>query len=878
MSRWNSVLPILLAFIAALLAPAGARADEVAAWLERHGLLRLLALHLEQQIPDTQGDDRERLAIQLAHLYATLLETTTDTEQRIDLERRSRELIQQMREGAADELQLALQRGLYRAAERIAEDHRLRLGPDEEADRALRMLDEIVPALETLRTRLMSQLNAGQQRLSRASPGEATTLGETLRAVEQRVQSTTFLLAWSSYYRDWLLGRSAQSGRRAQELFAWLLDSDTPVWEAHRVSSDLLEVEAFARTVLGMALAKSLSTSATIGDVNQWLMLLERDHVHSSVRESLPAWWLAAAAQVRAYSDMRRNLEQADKDMERVPLAWIRLAAVTGLEAGTNPDGAGLATFALAQLASRSELGQVLDLARRYRDIVADGSDFAAFYVRGVLAYQRARELHTDEEPTTDPEARGLYEEATKEFVRAMDAHNVTQYEVAAAGCRRLIGWCHYFRGELVEARDAFVRAAERLPPAEAPEALWMAIVSVDRLFRQGEASAGAELDELIERFLQQFPASEYAPRLVLRRSEGVREPSLELVDELLMIPENSDVYGAARRRAAQMLYQLFRAPGADRVTFGTRYLALALPLLMETPLHVLAENQVELQAQVIRARRILEVSLHEGIDRHEAAVQALARLEEIRDLARVYFAEFEDELDYRRLILAMRTDRISDAVRLADQLWERDKDSMWATASIRAVFREAYERMRAPRDDDEAFDDRPVLARLFSFGERVLEEMGSDPESLAEARNYSYVMAIADAGFRLWEAGRSREIAAKAMALYENLLHVRPRNADFIERFALMAEVLDRPEEALEHWRQLVTGVDSQSERWYRAKYHQIALLKTLDPRRAREVMDQHRTLRPEYGPEPWRTRLRELDHSITAPGGGTRDGEGGP
>ena len=47
----------------------------------------------------------------------------------------------------------------------------------------------------------------------------------------------------------------------------------------------------------------------------------------------------------------------------------------------------------------------------------------------------------------------------------------------------------------------------------------------------------------------------------------------------------------------------------------------------------------------------------------------------------------------------------------------------------------------------------------------------------------------------------------------------------------------------------------------WYEARYHQIALLADIDPARARIVMDQHRTLNPDYGPEPWASRLAALD-----------------
>src|SRR5690606_7280998 len=100
-----------------------ASADDVAQWLRRQGLNRLLAVHLENEMATAEGETRDRLAAELAQLYATLLESATDPAQRVELEVRARQLLEAMPDGAADELQLSLQRGLYRAAERIAEDY-----------------------------------------------------------------------------------------------------------------------------------------------------------------------------------------------------------------------------------------------------------------------------------------------------------------------------------------------------------------------------------------------------------------------------------------------------------------------------------------------------------------------------------------------------------------------------------------------------------------------------------------------------------------------------------------------------------------------------------------------------------------------------------
>ncbi len=50
---------LLLIVSVALLLPGNARADEVAAYLQRHGLRQLLAVHLEQQLDDLAGPERQ---------------------------------------------------------------------------------------------------------------------------------------------------------------------------------------------------------------------------------------------------------------------------------------------------------------------------------------------------------------------------------------------------------------------------------------------------------------------------------------------------------------------------------------------------------------------------------------------------------------------------------------------------------------------------------------------------------------------------------------------------------------------------------------------------------------------------------------------------
>src|SRR5690606_20735093 len=67
--------------------------------------------------------------------------------------------------------------------------------------------------------------------------------------------------------------------------------------------------------------------------------------------------------------------------------------------------------------------------------------------------------------------------------------------------------------------------------------------------------------------------------------------------------------------------------------------------------------------------------------------------------------------------------------------------------------------------------------------------------------------------------------------------------------------------ETALDAWRRLLAGLHQGSADWYEARYHSLRLLWQTDPDTAREVMTQHRLLHPDFGPDPWGQRLRDLN-----------------
>jgi hypothetical protein len=861
------LVPIVLAALA--VAAPRARADDVAEFLDRHGLSDLLAVHLEAKLAASAGEERDEILVRLAELYADLLERDLAPEHHARIEASSRRLLEAAPGGQAGRLRLALLRATFRGAERVAENHRLRLSTDEEVARARATLAEVGPELNRLRRDLDAQVETIDRRLSRASGGDAIVLGERLERARELASQCTFISAWSSYYVAWLEG-DAEPARTAQRLFEELLAFGDEAALPENVSVDLRATEAIARCILGAALCRSVSDSAAAAFA--WLDLLEHERSYAPLRDELPAWRIAVLLDHDEFVAVQTVLDGARGEGREVPVTWWRLAAVHALEAQSrSPRAAELGRRAVTELAARGELAQVFDLAQRYGVEALGARGFAVRYVAGVLAYYDARSRHASEEPTDDPAAHARYGDAITALEAAQQERDAADYPAPRVDAERLVAWCRYFRGELLAARRAFETVAERLPSEQAADALWMAIVSLQaHIDRTHDSAAEADFAELSDRFLAAYPASRHAPRLVVRRAARGGPRALETLDELLAIPPHSDVYEDARHRAAQILYELFRASSGDeRGSFGHRYLQVALPIFVGGAEKLDASDETATSAHVARGRRVLEVALDERMKRREAAETALTELDDLASHHPGALAAHADELDCRRVQMLLLGGRRPDATALADALAARAPQSLWARLATRAIFKDAVARWRTSRPG--SADGIAARGEVVAHGSRVWAEFADDDAALRDDRVLAYAVVLAEALLATWEADRDAETGARALDLYERLLAVRPRHTALLRAAALLGEGLGRTEEALERWRTLLAGSEGESETWYEAKWHVASLLATVDPARARQVLDQHRELHPDYGPPPWGPRLRALDESV-------RGGAGAP
>lgn len=880
--------------------PAAHAQDRTAAWLESQGLDELLARHLEAGLEAARGDQaaRSRIAGRLARTYARLLRTVEDETRRAAIVERSRRMIDIVPEEDAGELRVALVRNRYVRASQVMEDDRIGVAEPEAVRNATLELEEIARELDAVRRMALKEIDRGGRVGGRVGGrrGEAR-----LGAVIELAAASGLLEGWSRYY----LGRASGDRRQfelAQLALGAVLQGDSPIPAEDEVSFDLQAVEGFASAILANAMVGSaLDSPATAA---AWFDRLDMTITHESIRRSAPGWRLAslidagdhAAAKTLFDELVKRSRDQGDAVL---PVAWIRLAAVGGLRGlQQGPAAFGLAESALAALAARGELAQVRSLAESFGLDALGDRGFVFAYVRGLERHRSAIEARDAGDLAAATEG---FAESVDLLRRAILEADAMEYPEASASATLMIGWSLLELDRSAEAADAFEDAAGRMAGDRRADALWGAIVALDRVVRgggEGATDALARRDAIAERFLDAFPADDRSPSLVVRRIAEEETPDDDDIDVLLGVPESHPTWEIARRRVVQVLYRDFRQANDDavRAETGRRMLAVADELLdrdrssdgLFTDVRGLDGTLLRQAAEVACDEQVHEVS------RGERYLGQLERALEHGALAEV--PDLPNEILYRRLGLALGDGDFEFATRLLDQMPavpDTAEAARWTRlAALRihraadAMIRDGAVSVQIARAGAEA-GTRYLEAVAESAASEGAGEGGADGDpgtgsvdrfaALDRERDLPIAASVASARAAIFEVAGDRADGEEALAWYRAILERRPRDGSVLAATGRLATALGETEVALDAWRRLVRAAPEGDELWWQAKVGQIRSLLATDPAAARAVFDQMAVLHPELGPAPWRDQLRDLDVRITVALGDERAPESG-
>lgn len=860
-------------------ASGGVDADAVVEdYLALHGLEQPLAAQLRKRLRASTGDARRNAAEWLGRIYARRLESAATVEERREWEERARVLMEEVPDSQMFELRILLSKVHYLYAEGVVERWRVRTASPEEVREAERLLRRVIPVFEEIGAKSGSTVSAYERREGRpAGTSEEEARIRVVLADARRARSLAMYYAgWSNYY---LAVVSNAPGPAAQSLlqFGWLLNSTGRPASVERLPRQLLRYEHVARAAMGCALAESFRGNDDTA--LRWLDAIEESsETHPGVRSQILLRRIDVLAGAKRWADLQLVVRRARGEGSR-PLGVLeaRLLGVRMLDAAQDPRlreqareaARSLAETALSDLVTQGEIRHVLDLVETFGTLPIGDRGFIVHYVRGVQAFERAREAHRQggepaEEPTREASVVNRYREAIASLDIASMSEDRDRFPGERTNASLLLGYAAYYAGlhELAAQRleAAHTSAAT---PGQAEEALWLAGVSLDRAVENGETRLTEQRDRLFTLFLATYPRSERAARLLLRRA-GLTSDERG-VEILLGIARESELYEAARRQASGMLYRIYRASTeAGREFAGSRFLEVTREVLEFDAVRIREakgdEAVAAAQGTIARIRQVLDVSLGLAAPDLPRARHALETLDLIAADVGLSLAEIEGEVAYRRLQIALGAGDGAGVESALSALAEVGGE--FALAGDRLMYRRATEAWAAGAED--AGRAREVVRH----GARLLMHYGSTREALASPSVLSLHSSVAAAAAAVHRAERDEAMRDVALRLDRAILEHATPTRSVLSRFAELSEDAGDVEGALDAWRSLLAGLTPRAEGWFEARYHSLRLLARVDPPRAREAMDQHKALHPSFGPEPWGARLEALDGEIPREG----------
>ena len=839
--------------------------DAMAAYLESRGLRGLLVARLEQLAVDASPAMRPAVLARLAGLYAEQLDRAgSDEERRLLIERADRLLRETAREGT-EFLELAIARATYRAAERIAERWRLRAADPAEREEALATLVEVATALDELARRAERMIERSRSESTRAEGRRAISAGESLDAGLLLRGEVDYLAGWTAYYRGWL-GDPAARIVEAEERFERLLELGDAGAVPAAVDLDRVGGEGYARAVLGMALVRGLS--GRVEEVLRWMAALAVEDAHPAVRRELPGWRLAVLVDAGAWRWVSDELATMTGS-EEVPVDWYRMVATRALETRGDALADQAARAAVAELARRGELAIIAAVVERHGMARLGEGGFLVRYVQAASDFTRAAEAH-GRRVGADGGARGEWRDVAARLTAALAAPDAAAESArgVAADAERLLGWAYWYAGEADLAWPRFAAAAERLPPTAAAEAAWMTIVCLDQLILSGRGEMREEVGRRVEAFLDRFPAHAGAPALRARRiadrPDAVAESDLEA---LLAVPRGHRQWRSSRETVAAVFARRFREGGPAAADAGRRYLEVAAELLETSAADGLAAEGQPEPAEVDTVRLALEIALDARIADLERAAADLARVDSWRS-AGWDAGVVAGELRYRGVQWAMAMGRWDDAAARAGAfLGDGPYRDAWSRAALRRVLEAAAP--SAGGGSSRAAAAWPLAAAVLT---------ATDPGTAGSLEGLRLGLAAARIGLARLAAGTDRtEAATLVRDAMLRVLPGHPTERGVLQAIGRSAGELGDFERALECWRTLSDGLRPPDADWYEARFEVASILRRIDPARALRVMRQHAALEPEYGPQPWGPRLRQLHADLEAAAGGEAASEEG-
>ncbi|MGY8752832.1 MAG: hypothetical protein ACKVIO_02950, partial [Phycisphaerales bacterium] len=324
----------------------------------------------------------------------------------------------------------------------------------------------------------------------------------------------------------------------------------------------------------------------------------------------------------------------------------------------------------------------VSDIVSRYGISALDANSFITHFILADIAYKKAFCALEKDEPTDDKDIVEEFQNVVTVLQNSLRAIDATEFPMLTDDCELLKGFSFYYMKKHEESLLSFLSAKEG---NNSETAIWMCLVNfaiIDELTSEQQALE----NDLVALYLSTWPQSQRATQLMLSQADDAN--SVVSVDDLLAIVPSDPSYEQSQRKASRLLYEEWRTVEHANVPFiGNKYVSIAVSLVREDHKNTTDKNSV--QRSVVRALRLLEVSLHNLVKRVVAAKLALDALTDIQTSNLYSLDAYTQELEYRKLLLALYAQEYTEAKRILFPMILNNPYNTWSRSGSQAFWQD---------------------------------------------------------------------------------------------------------------------------------------------------------------------------------------------
>lgn len=783
----------------------------VSAYAERAGLVEIERWALAETWKSTTGRARQESAIR----YATVLaEAFLSQPERVEEYREEAStLLESLPKSSPARLRLEIELLAAQALpfEKSASEA-LCSFEFVQVDDIVAGLSQVIDQAEQLLKRANNRFESAANTVVRSSSEEQRTRMSEFGGISETVRTRSALLAgWARTFRV-LLDASvdpAQDRAAGLESFAWILAGEPTLPDVTEVPEAWITRRDVAFAIHGVLLLQSHA-----GLPDQWGPLLDQfgnaeDRRRAGFRKAL------ARAIAQDPIGVRDRLDDVVEGQELVMLL--------GFLSRKGPKS--VIEDVVQTLIAREALDSLLAVGTDLEEIELANDDLAEL-VAAHLSYVNLIKKDPDPEPKQDflKVWSDLFDRLST--LKIQDRPQQIRYDTQVRAA-----WSAWKAKRFLASAEMWSKAAQ-----SGGDVADLTARRLQALMRWQQTSDNEDsFDEECRIFLRDFPDHPFSVEILLQQSR-VQAPSLDLVEGLLGISEDSPRFLEARSRAEALAFVLSQS-GSLPIE---RHVDLALEL------HRLWLDSSELldtertRAGLIRARRLLE-SAGDLVEFAPVRKEVLADLSDLRSRGMVGIADLGLELNFRAVESAIASEDLESARDLARKLFSEDPEGRWAqAANIRLV-------QWASRHPES--NHTPEILR--SIGPKVLKKL--------EAGDTSDQLRLLIAPYFLPDRP---ELAS------EMLSSLRPEGAQSLSAQVLWARIFGlqgKDQDAVTSWSKVRAQCAVGSDVWCQSMLGEAAAwVRLSDPQQASRLLSQLRGLGPDPLPVDVADRLSNLERSL--------------